>query len=540
MAVALEFVAVTSTDSLSYSYQTSPLTLREVLEASNFAGTEVLTGRKGLDRVVASVNVMENPDIVPWIKAGELLITVGYSLLGASTDLAALVEKFADTGLAGFGIKLGPYITEIDPEALAMAESRDFPILALPPTVSFDDLIADVYQSRDSMLLGGLHRKSDREQELMSVALSGGSPAQIAERLAELVHCEVMVVGLGQEVVAHRLGTATTPPPRDPHDSLQFDDAISAPIVFGSTYVGQLHVFPADGPDGDFFPGLVPTCAQIMALAASREIAVASVDRQFRAEFLEQVLLNRLESEEIARRCQALEWQLQLPAVIVTLSPAALDATPYLERVRDMLDWALRPRGLHAPRAIVGGEVVAIVGSDQTSSDDPETVAMAALTEVLGRSVPEMWSAGISDPVETIADLEQGWLQARMATKVTRSVKGVGEIGRFAELGVYRLLIDIDPARREDFARQVLGELFDPAEGKAELRRTLAVLLESNMNLAETARQLHYHYNSIRYRTTQLEKMLGPFLTDPIRRLELHVALLICEMIAPIDDVRVG
>jgi len=527
---------VNTSDSLSYSYQNHPLTLREVLEAPNFDGTKVLGGKAGLDRVVASVNVMENPDIIPWVKQDELLITVGYSLLGADADLTALIGELADRDLAGFGVKLGPYIDEIDPEALEVAERRSFPILALPPTVSFDDLIADVYQSRDSLLLGGMHRKSDREQELMNVALGGGSAADIAERLAELVHCEVMVLGLGQEILAHRLGNGGTPPQRDPHDSLQFDAAISAPIVFGSTYVGQLHVFPGGDGDGDFFPGLVPTCAQIMALAASREIAVASVDRQFRAEFLEQVLLNRLESEEIARRCQALEWQLHLPSVVLVLSPATLDATPYLERTRDMLDWALRPRGLHAPLAILNGELVAIVGTGGNSSNDPETVAVEAAREVIGRSVHGLWSAGISDRVEGAAGLERGWLQARMASKVTRSVRGVGQAGRFAELGIYRLLIDIDPSRRESFAREVLGELYEPAEGKAELRRTLAVLLDSNMNLAETARTLHYHYNSIRYRTTQLEKMLGPFLSDPTRRLELHVALLISEMVNPVSE----
>jgi len=203
-----------------------------------------------------------------------------------------------------------------------------------------------------------------------------------------------------------------------------------------------------------------------------------------------------------------------------------------------MFDWSLRPRGLHAPHAIIGGEVVAIVGSDPSSSDGPETVAIGSAKEVISRSVPDMWSAGLSDRIESPADLERGWLQARMASKVTRSVKGVGETGRFADLGVYRLLIDIDPNRREEFAREVLGDLFDPPAGLAELRRTLTVLLESNMNLARTARELHFHYNSIRYRTAQLEKMVGPVLSDPIRRLEVHVALLICEMIAPAGEDR--
>ena len=529
--MALGFVAVNTNDLLAQSYQTPALTLREVLAEPNFAGTEVIAGVAGLDRVVSSVNVMENPDIIPWVKQDELLITVGYSLQGRGKDMTELIVDLDDRNLAAFGVKLGPYITKIDKRTVAAADRRGFPILALPSAVSFDDLIADVYSARDSLLLGGMNRRSDRERELMNVALGGGGTVQVAERLAELVGCEVLVLGVGNEVVAHS-GAAVEP---DLRDSQRFETAIGAPIVFGSTYVGQLYVFPTDGRDAGFSPGLVPTCAQIMALAASREIAVASVDRQFRAEFVEQVLLDRLSDGEVRRRCQALEWNVSFPAVVIDLAPATLDATSHLERVRDMLGWALRAEGLHAPHAIINGNVVAIAGIEGGAAERAEAVALEALQEVMSRCAPATWSAGGSSPTETSAGLPKAWDQAKVATKVTRTMKGVGATGRFADLGVHRLLSEVDVDLLENFAKEALGDLHEPTGGLAELRRTLKVLLETNMNVAQTAREMHYHYNSVRYRTVQLEKMLGPFVTSSTRRLELHVALLICDMLTDGD-----
>ncbi len=530
--MALEYVAVNMHHPLSTPYHGELLTLREVLSTPSFQGTEILAGAAGLDRVVSSVNVMENPDIIPWVKNRELLITVGYSLAGREKDLATLVGELADLDLAGFGIKLGPYVTQIDAEALDVASQRGFPILSLPPTVSFDDLISDVYRARGSLLLGGLHRRSDREHELISVALSGGGPNEVAARLAQLVSCEVLVLGPGNDVLSHNLpeeGASSTE--ENPLESSRFEDAITAPIVFGSTYVGQLYVLPSQVPVEEFSPDLVPTCAQIMALAASREIAVASVDRQFRAELLEQVLRNRLDRREVGRRCQALEWSINFPAVVVSLSPAVLDATPHVERVRDALGWSLRARGLHSPHAIINGRVVAIVGSEG-SNGDPEATAAAATSEVVSRSVAGTWSAGISGRVDSPEGLLKGWDQARTAARVTRTIKGAGVVGRFTDLGVFRLLSEVEPSVLQDFAKEALGELYEPSGSRAELRRTLAVLLDTNLNVAKTARELHYHYNSVRYRTAQLEQLLGPFLTDPTRRLELHVALLISD-IAP-------
>jgi purine catabolism regulator len=50
------------------------------------------------------------------------------------------------------------------------------------------------------------------------------------------------------------------------------------------------------------------------------------------------------------------------------------------------------------------------------------------------------------------------------------------------------------------------------------------------MNMAETARHLYYHYNTLRYRLTKLERLLGPFSTNTAVTIRVCVALQIMEM----------
>ncbi len=104
---------------------------------------------------------------------------------------------------------------------------------------------------------------------------------------------------------------------------------------------------------------------------------------------------------------------------------------------------------------------------------------------------------------------------------------GDGALTHVDGLGIYRLLALIpDGADLRRFVTESLRELAtDDSPEYAGLRQTLSILLDTNMNVAETARLLFFHYNTLRYRIGKLEKILGPFTTDPDLRLTLALAL---------------
>src|SRR4030088_3555618 len=113
------------------------MTVRALLQTPSLAGTTVLAGGSGLDRVVRRLNVMEVPDILPWVKPNELLLTTAFALTRAAASqhtqlLLDLGTELAGRGLSAIGVKLGRYIDAIPAEVLALADALGFPVLQLP------------------------------------------------------------------------------------------------------------------------------------------------------------------------------------------------------------------------------------------------------------------------------------------------------------------------------------------------------------------------------------------------------------------------
>ena len=51
------------------------LTVRKFLELPAFQELKIVSGFQGLDNVISSVNIMDNPDALDWFSPGELLLT---------------------------------------------------------------------------------------------------------------------------------------------------------------------------------------------------------------------------------------------------------------------------------------------------------------------------------------------------------------------------------------------------------------------------------------------------------------------------------
>ena len=537
-------------DVTSESPYTPTQALREVLTTPILTGAQVVAGSHGLDRRVARLNVMEVPDIGSWVKADEFLLTTAYPLRGRPGDLPELVEDLDRRGLAGLGIKLGRYLDEIPAEMVRVADARGFPLVQLPEGVSFDDIFNEVLTNllnRQSMLLA---RSEQIHRAFLQLVLRGHGLPEIARDLAELLDGPAAIVDPDGAVLAgarlDEVVDGVSAPSRFVLDAdgsvARLDDGVEVPCVAVGILAGARehgHVLGFGSQEhGAVDLIALENAATVAALELTKKLEVQAVEDKYRSDLMHDLLRTVEDRDDVLRRAAGFGWNLdrRVIVLVVRLDRPAEPVVPDEVTRRAPLVGLLRPAILDRdPAAAVvrfSNEVVIVTAAFDGPDGRADARAFTRkLIERASQSIGDTVSAGLSRPVHDVVDIAAAHDQASRALAIGRRVQGPGALAHFDDLGAYRVLSLVeDHDELRSFADEVLGDLAADTEEAADLRHTLQVLLEAGGNVAEASRQLHFHYNTLRYRIEKLEGMVGPFTSDARIRLDVQLALLVLAM----------
>jgi purine catabolism regulator len=311
-----------------------------------------------------------------------------------------------------------------------------------------------------------------------------------------------------------------------------------APIMAGDQRHGWLVAVHRAGPLLVGAGALLERAAVVAALSVIRQQAVHSVELRFQGDLVRRLVAGSLRHTERAlAQTRSFGWRLDGPVVVlVTATETVADAQADPTRALDVLDrladgWraALDSEVSGAAVAGLSTEIVTVLPLDGRTPEEITSLVSAVTGRVNARvrRVGRVLGTGIGRPAGSLSALGEAHQQASRALGVGQEIHGPQAVTHFDQLGVFRLLSLIpDSTELRTYVDEVLGTLADAADpDSADLRETLRVLLETNLNVAESARRLHFHYNTMRYRIGKLERLLGPFTTDPTLRLNLLLAL---------------
>jgi PucR family transcriptional regulator, purine catabolism regulatory protein len=532
------------------------LTVREMLGQDAMRGTRIIAGAGGLDRVVRRLNVMTVPNIVRWTKQDEFLLTTGYPLPREPGEFGALIEQLAAKGLAGLGVKLDEYLAEVPADAVELADRAAFPIVVIPATSPLDDVLSQTFETIVNRQAAALARRQQIHDAFLRVALTGGGLARLSGELAEIlpgadvVICDPAGYPLAATTRSHDLRDSTGRVTggwlvAGVHKNAETGTPWAAAVI----RAGEMRhgwVLAVGGARG--LPGTagvaVEQAALVAALEITRDLAVLAVEQQFASNALHDLVTGTAgDLDQALERAVRFGWDLRRPLTVLVARQCGTEASEEAAHPREAAAlravelWtrAVRDRdpdaavaGDRDPDAAVAGfatELVAVVGV-------PDAAGLARKIHTdMTASTGRAYSVGVSQVGAGPLDIPRLYEEARVALQVGRRLNGSGAVTSFAGLGLYRLISNVSQAELRAFVHDTLGPVLDlPEPARSDLLKSLAVLSSTRFNVAESARILHYHYNTMRYRVTKLERMLGEFADDAAATLRIGVALEVLRM----------
>jgi purine catabolism regulator len=455
------------------------------------------------------------------------MLTNGLRVQNRPKEQRELVVELHENGQAALGWAVGLVQQRVPKAVLDEARKRNFPVFVVPIETPFREIISFINGARLSDDLYVMRRVMAMQKFLMDALHLDDPGAAIVDRLRAMLEADVILFGADGSTVRH---CGSTGPEQVADDVVgHTGDTIIEGDVNGSKLLGipittehgcegWLAVVLRPGPFAERIgEPVLRSGAQLLGLVAQVRHLGQGDERERRAEVLLACLEHPNGEQTIAldHRARALGIDFSVPARTVVWAPRDAEADPMpaeaLEEAIRAVEALLAAAHARFLVAAVDGRVAAVVQRE----DDMTSELLTGKVRELGLR------AGVGRAIRTLGDAQQSLTDAELALEHARNT---GElVATFDRLDPASwLLASCD----REVATQKVEELLLPLEDQERLLETLKTYFIVDMNVAEAARRLNVHRNTLRYRLARIEKLLDVRLDSPHTIANLHLALL--------------
>lgn len=530
------------------------MTVADLFDIPAFAGFKIIAGRKGVDREVQNINMMDAPDIIDFLKQNDWLVTSGYHLRGDTPFFIRLVKQMAELGCAALGVKTRRFLDGIPAEVTDLADKLAFPLIDIPNSISLVEIVNQTLSHILDIRTRELRFAIDTHQEFTDHIMSGKGTDKLLESLSNLIHFPVLLLDPYFKPIASAPLHSDTAAAADGL-SMIGDSFFLAKTIYSSLTLLKEHrtlsVFPVYtyGKKRCFLVvgGKVPPsdrlliltieqAANVLAFELMKEEALKQSERKVRDEFFTNLVTGAFSSEkETMNRAEEFGLKNKQEYVCIVGKPDMSEknvsfAAYQMEtnRVYECLEGEIA--GLPLPaHFFVKGNLCAILLEMGEPWEHIQSLIKKHLRK-MQRDVERLFSRtisfGISNVGRRLLDVPEAFKEGMDALQTGQRAGHPAFIQAYQAKDIMEVLRMVPIDDLKELYIDSLQQLADPHQDEDHvLLHTLFVYLETHCQISETAKRLYVHRNTVIYRIEKCEKLLGQDLKDPDTTFRLRFAL---------------
>lgn len=177
-------------------------TLKELLSVPRFSDLHVLNDEANLDSPVESIEITETPDIEFYISDHVFLLSTAMSFKDNQKDLIPFIDSLIKMKAAGLGIKVNRFLGKIDPEVLAYANSKSFPLIEIPGISPLGTLLHQMLNYLWDTKRDEVDYAMDTQQTFSKLLISGADNDYFISELGKIIKNPVVLLDPYYNVMA--------------------------------------------------------------------------------------------------------------------------------------------------------------------------------------------------------------------------------------------------------------------------------------------------------------------------------------------------
>lgn len=499
------------------------LKLGELLDQPDL-GLRLLTGGDvARERSVEGIHNSEMTGPTQFVPGGWMMLTLGIKLRGHANDQRKLIAELDEAQVSALGFGVGVAFEHVPKTLLEEAERRGFPVFEVPYDTAYREIIGFVNRSLLSTDLRLLQRSLSMQSYLMDALRDPRPLDALVQRLSELLDSTVVMFNDQGAVTA----SSRDAPYAEIWESVSHGKRPSATRAV--TQGTETLAIPIDSPGyarlwlvitgrrrklhRQLLLSMLQTTERLLELIAISQRATSVEERVLRAEVLVAALSRDPDPLALRSRLARFGLSFDTPARILAIEAAGAASPGSLEATHATVDRLLEEHEVPYLTALRESRVIVLA---QASSAD--------LRRILGPLLDGEGSLQIGGGRETqdIAELSQSLRDAQVALR-NLAVNGADGLLVFEEFDIASWLVGITP--RDDL-RAKTDLVLGPLRPHPELIETIRTYLRLQMRVSATAQALNLHENSLRYRLTRVESLIGRPLRELSTLFDLYVATL--------------
>ena len=509
------------------------VTVSDVMQLEIMAGARLLAGKRGLSRKVEFIDILESPGGIPMLKRNDVLVTTIYPVLNDETSQRTMMHSLHELGVSMLCIKVHRYIEVVPSFMVELADILDLPLVEIPPTLDFGDIIHDV----TALIIGNqaatLQESLDINKMFTNILKDGGTLDDLTRALSSTICCPVIVESTNKTILSYAFFPLENLPNEEDwlaayrslrsRNTIINDDNITLltsktepPCQFAlakAAYRGETEgsiLISYQGKFTELKRVALENAASFISLALATEKSQRDKEETVKHSILNDLLhSNTPVWDNYPFWFKRLGIDDSLPYLVFliqTTSGQTTDSTLFSYLLQQRLSSAI----VHMEGTIA---VVVLPLSQQLSflgnpDEKAENFFSDLLTFFQNKMPSIMISIAVGNVVESIYHISKSYNQACTSHKIGKILRS-GNLFFFSSMQLYNILINHPQDDLKEFCFSVLEPIMSNSRLRFDAISTLETYINMDTSLERTATAMFLHLSTVKYRINRIREALG-------------------------------